>query len=216
MIALGRQMASAEVTIDRKPPTVERRTFDPAHRPADMPPLTAGEAAVTQSQFDCSADVDYKVTARKSDDAACSTTVRVEGMRLTLRLRIVIWLPPAPPSALVVHEEGHRQIGVQVFEKGDELAERIAGKIDGLSFTKSAADCLRAEQAAAQAAADQFCQEYLAAIGRRATRVNDAYDKITSHGTRSEPPQEEAIRQAFTSEEYDGDVGLSGQSASKR
>lgn len=215
-IAAHGQIARAAVTIDRTPATIERRSFDPAHRPADIPPLTPGEAAVTQSQFDCSADVDYKVTDRKSDDVGCTTTVRVQGMKLTLRLRIIIWLPSAAPSALIDHEEGHRQIAVQVYEKGDELAAQIAGKINGLSFTKSAADCPAAEQRAAEQAADEFCHEYLAAIGRRASRVNDAYDRITSHGTRSEPPPQEAIRQAFACEPSDEGGGVNGQSASKR
>jgi hypothetical protein len=209
--------ARSEVTIDRKPTTVERRTFDPAHRPSEMPPLSAGEAALTQSQFDCAAEVDYRVTERRTEESGrCATSLRVQGLRITLNLKIIVWLPMNAPSTLIVHEEGHRQIDERVYEGSEQMAREITSQIDGASFTKSAADCATAEQLASQFAADRFCHDYLAAVGQRTGRVNDEYDNLTAHGTKSEPTQEEAIRRAFACEQSTRPAGLNGQSASKR
>jgi hypothetical protein len=211
------QPARGEVTIERKPPTVERRTFDPAHRPSEMPSLSSGEAALTQSQFDCAAEVDYKVTERRTEESGrCSTSVRVQGLHITLNLKIIVWLPMNAPSKLIVHEEGHRQIDERVYEGSEQMGREIASQIDGASFTKSAADCATAEQLASQFAADQFCHNYLATVGQCASRVNDGYDKLTAHGTKSEPTEEEAIRRAFACEQSTRPAGLNGQSASKQ
>jgi hypothetical protein len=214
--AVASSSADGQVTVDRKPPVVERRSFDPHNRPADMPPLHPKEAAVTQSQFDCSADVDYKVIEHKSEDGTCQTTIRVEAMHVTLNLKVIIWMPTAAPAKLAAHEEGHRQIAAAVLEQSDDVARDIATSLIGLTFAKSADDCPTAEQRAAQAAADEFCQRYLSQIGARAARVNDAYDRLTAHGTRSEPAEEEAIRQAFAYEQRDRSAGVNGRSASKQ
>jgi hypothetical protein len=214
--ALAPFSADGQVTVDRKPPVVERRTFDPHTPPAEMPPLNPKEAAITQSQFDCSADVDYKVIDHKSEDGICHTSIRVEAMHVTLNLKVILWLPAGAPTKLVAHEEGHRQIAAQVLEQSDDAAREIATGLIGLTFTKSAADCEAAEQRAAQAAADEFCQQYLHRIGARAGRINDAYDQFTGHGTRSEPTEEEAIRQAFACEQRGLSAGLNGRSVSKQ
>ena len=62
-----------EVTIEQKPAVIERKSFDPAHRPPEMPPLKPGEAAVTESQFDCAADLTYKVVDRNQTSDGCKT-----------------------------------------------------------------------------------------------------------------------------------------------
>src|SRR5215210_6408233 len=57
LVALGAPAAYAAVSVQKKPAVVERKTFDPNNKPAEMPPLNPGELAVTSSQFDCAAEV---------------------------------------------------------------------------------------------------------------------------------------------------------------
>ena len=48
--ALLGAMRAVAVTVDRKPAVIERKKFDPAHHPSDMPALAGNESAVTQSK----------------------------------------------------------------------------------------------------------------------------------------------------------------------
>jgi hypothetical protein len=189
-----------EVTVDQKPVVIERKTFDPAHRPAEMPPLKAGEAAVTESRFDCSADLSYRVTDRNPTAAGCTTTLRVESVHLTLTLKILIWLPTSAPPKLVAHEDGHSRIDQRIYEEAKTLAESEGKSTDGQLISASAADCTAAENKATQSAADEICKRYLQAVGQRTQRVNQHYDSITSHGTKLAPAEDKAIQQAFDHE----------------
>ncbi|HSU68417.1 MAG TPA: hypothetical protein VLJ39_16175 [Tepidisphaeraceae bacterium] len=189
--------ASADVTIDRKPPVVEHRTFDPAHPPADMPPLNANEAAITQTDFECGAAVAYQVMDRKPGAHDCETTIQVRSVTVTLQLRIVIWLPRQATPKLGAHEEGHRRIAERVYEGAEPIARKAAAKLDGATLRGQATDCQAAEKQSVNRAADQINQSYLDQTAKPASRINDIYDDLTGHGTKAEPAEDEAIRQAF-------------------
>jgi hypothetical protein len=191
-----------DVTVEQKPVVVERRTFDPVHRPAEMPPLKAGEAAVTESRFDCSADLSYRVSDRNPTAGGCTTTLRVESVHLTLTLKILIWLPTSAPQKLVAHEEGHSRIDQRIYEEAKTLAETEGRSTDGQLISASAADCTAAENKATQSAADEICKRYLQAVGQRTQRINQHYDSITSHGTKPLPAEDKAIEQAFDRERH--------------
>lgn len=189
--------AIADVTVERKPTVVERKTFDPAHPPADMPPLSGHEAALTQSQYDCSVKLAYEVTDRKNDGAQCTTSLRVRSVRVSLQLKIVIWLPRGAPEQLIAHEEGHRQIDERIFGRADEVARSLASHLDGSELSAQADDCTHAERKATGDAVNRFCHDYLDHMVGRAEDVNAIYDQLTAHGTKAELAPEEAIRQAF-------------------
>jgi len=189
--------AVADVAVERNSVVVERRTFDPAQRPTTMPALRPGEAAVTESQFDCAADLTYKIIERRSDDTSCSVAVKVQAVRVTLSLKVTIWIPAGAPAKLMAHEEGHRQIDERIYEEAVNTAKDGARVLDGQVLRATAADCASAEQNATQSAADEFCRNYLREIGRRAGRISDEYDKLTAHGTKSPPAEDAAIRDAF-------------------
>ena len=191
-----------EVTVEQKPVVVERKSFDPAHRPAEMPPLKAGEAAVTESRFDCSADLSYRVTDRNPTAGGCTTTLRVESVHLTLTLKILIWLPTSAPAKLVAHEEGHGRIDQRIYEEAKSLAETEGKSTDGQLISATAADCTAAENKASQSAADEICKRYLQSVGQRTQRINQHYDSITSHGTKHSPAEDKAIEQAFDRERH--------------
>jgi hypothetical protein len=196
--------ARAQVTVEKRPPVIERKTFDPAKRPSDMPELKAGEAAVTESRFDCTAQLTYKVTERKTTDTNCSVLLRVLAVQVTLSAKVVVWLPASAPGQLAAHEEGHRQIDQRVYDEAIGEVEKRAKLLEGQTLHASAADCDVAEKKATQAAADAFCDDYLKMIGNRSGRVNDAYDKITAHGIKSEPSPELAVSKAFECDRTDG------------
>jgi hypothetical protein len=102
---------------------------------------------------------------------------------------------------LTAHEEGHRQISERVYEGAEAAAKDLAGKLDGATLEGQGASCPAAERSAAKSSQDDFCRDYLDKTGKPASRVGDIYDDITAHGTKTEPAEDEAIRQAFKQSE---------------
>lgn len=202
-------VARADVTITRKPPVVEHKTFDPAHRPTDMPPLSGNEAAVTQSMFECQVAVDYQIVSRKPADGGWVTAIKLDGVRMTLTMKVVIWLPEHAPAQLKAHEEGHREIDERAYGDADRTARQIGQAMDGQTITGEGATSQASEKQATDSAAAMLCRSYIERVAKRAARIGDRYDQITAHGTRAQPPQEEAIRQAFARDEEAPTTGQS-------
>jgi hypothetical protein len=196
-VLLAATQLRAEVTIDRKPAVIERKTFDPAHHPSDMPALAGNESAVTQSQFECNVTLNYELLSRKQQGNSCKTESKVREVGVTLQLRIVIWLPAGATPKLTAHEEGHRQITERVYGSAEKIAGQIAQALDGQTISGEAPDCQGAELRATQTAAGQFCRSYLEQTARPSGHLSEVYDELTAHGTRAEPVEDEAIRQAF-------------------
>lgn len=190
-------VARGEVTIDCKPPAIQHRSFDPAHPPSDMPPLKGAEAAVTESKFDCQVAMKYQVVGHKRDADGCVTTLRVQSIQATLQLIVIIWLPNGATAKLTAHEEGHRRIAEQIYADAQQIASSVAGRLDGKTVTGQDTDCDGADKQATTSAARQFCKEYLRRTFDVTRQVGDTYDELTAHGTRAEPAEDEAIRQAF-------------------
>src|SRR5215217_1014310 len=111
LMALGAVPAYGQrVKVERAPIVVERRQFDPANPPPEMPKLGPEDDAITEYRFSCESDVATTVlnqrrvgasgasgptsrsaTARRgaataTDDAGYVATVRVESITLLLRL----------------------------------------------------------------------------------------------------------------------------------
>ena len=185
------------VTIDRKPAVVEHRTFDPAHPPADMPPLKEAEAAVTESKFDCQVAMKYQVVGHQRGADGCTTTLLVQDIQATLQLNVIIWLPNSAGAKLTAHEEGHRRIAEQIYGDAERVARSAARGLDGKKVVATAPDCAAADKKATESSAHQFCEGYLTQTFDVTRQVGDAYDDLTAHGTRAEPAEDEAIRQAF-------------------
>jgi hypothetical protein len=194
---LAATQSGAAVTVDRKPAVIERKMFDPAHHPSDMPPLAGNESAVTQSHFECNVTLNFEVLGRKEEGGKCKTELKVREVGVALQLRIVIWLPEGATPKLTAHEEGHRQITERVYGSAEKIARQIAQSLDGQTISGDAPNCQGAERQATQAAAGQFCQSYLDQTARPSAHLSEIYDELTAHGTRAEPTEDEAIRQTF-------------------
>ena len=197
LVAATATAAQGEITVDRRPAVVEHKTFDPNHPPSDLPPLNAGEAALTDSRFHCAVDLRYRTADRKLEGGRTVERLMVQSVHVRLEMNVTIWLPENAPAKLSAHEEGHRQILERVYGDAESIARRLSEGLDGRSIVGSGADLSAAERQAIRSAVDRFCHDYLARTAARASRVGDIYDDLTAHGTRAEPAEAEAIRQAF-------------------
>jgi hypothetical protein len=119
--------ARAQVTIRHDPPIVEHKSFDPAHPPEKMPHLDPGEAAVTETIFNCAVKSFTKDTAHRAMGQVCQSAAKVDALEITLTLHVIVWLPNDAPQKLIAHEEGHRRIAEQIYkERADDAARAAA------------------------------------------------------------------------------------------
>jgi len=199
ILAVARDVAG-NVTIEKKPPAVEHKTFDPADPPKEMPPLNAGESAVTESRFECKVELNYQEGKHERHDGKCTSSVQVQSVRAVLELRVIIWLPQQAPAKLSAHEEGHRRIAERVYRDAEKAAREVGRQLDGTTVIGTAETCAAAERQATQDAASRFCQAYMDRTAAVVGKVGDRYDELTSHGRKTKPDEDEAIREAFEKE----------------
>ena len=193
--------ARAQVTIRHDPPAVEHKSFDPANPPQQMPHLDPGEAAVTETIFNCAVKSFTKDTAHHAVGQTCQSVAKVDALEITLSLHVIVWLPNGAPQKLIAHEEGHRRIAEQIYkERADAAARAAAAKVNDHEFHGAGGDFDQSDHALESALRDaqnHLCDAYLAQTGGVASRVGDLYDQITNHGTRYRPAEDQAITEAF-------------------
>lgn len=190
--------ADDTVTIEKQPPVVETRYFNVKKHPADMPQLTPGEAAVTVSLFSCESHVNVEVLKETPGAGAgdCTATVKVQNVKLTLKLSITIWLPEHAPDKMRAHEEGHRRLAERFYATVDPQAHDLAAAIVGNVADGTAPDCDAAADAAIRNAANNLAQRYLQQTTTPHGAVQDEFDALTDHG-RNKLPEDEAMRRAW-------------------
>src|SRR5688572_8122863 len=151
--------------VEKTPPVITRKTFDPRNPPKEMPPLGPRADAVTHFRFGCATNASYETTSRRPDRrrGECTATARINELTARLELEITIWVPRGARQALVDHEEGHRVIAERVYETAEKAARAEAAKWVGRSVTGKAGNCAAAADAAVRDANHRFCQGYLEA-----------------------------------------------------
>ena len=182
--------AAADIKVTRNPTSVSTKTFDPKRPPADMPPLTRDEAAVTQSKFACGVKLDVEISQTGDE----KPIAKIAGVDATLRLEIIEWLPKDATAKIRAHEEGHRQISEIYYAPAEQVARDLAAKYVGKTLDIPGTD-EKQTQPIIQRAANQFCQEYLGKIEVPSQAAQEKYDQFTEHG-RNKLSEKEAIRRA--------------------
>ena len=178
-------------TITKQQVNFVNRTFDPENPPADMPPLSPGEAAVCDSNFLSVADVGGD--AHPTDDS--HEIVTVNSVRVNLQLNITIWVPINASDRLIEHEQGHREISEHFYETADKLAAQIAATYLGKKFSVSGSDPHAELDKSLRQMAGEITQEYNKQLDPNPTQLR--YDAITNHSL-NDIPSKDAVAQALT------------------
>jgi hypothetical protein len=176
--------------INKLPVHFANRTFDPASPPAEMPPMTPGEAAVCDSNFVASANVSGDT--HPTDAAHASVTVTQ--VKVTLQLNITIWTPADVSPRVMEHENGHRQISEHYYETADKVAERIAATYLGRQTEISGADLDGEAGKLLQQMAAEITAEYGKQLNPEPAQL--LYDTITDH-SRNEVSVQDAVTHAI-------------------
>jgi hypothetical protein len=141
-----------------------------------MPPLASHETAECDSNF--LSDVSVRGETRKTD--ATHGILTVTRVKVTLQLRINLWLPTEASRHLVDHEEGHRQISERTYQTADTLAERIAAPYIGKQVEITGADLDADSRQTLHQLAIEITDEYNKELNPDSPQL--LFDSITDHG----------------------------------
>lgn len=180
------------VTVEQAPVRVQRRTFDPAHPPREMPPLTPPEAGLCWYEFVCETEIGTEMR----DDPARPVVARVRGVKLKLQLNVVIWLRAGATAKLTAHEEGHRAIAEHFYRAAGEVAHRLGAGLMGRTFPLPVKDRKAASGRAMGTLQDELIRQFLAETADRCKVAEEKFDAITRHGLDA-IPEAEAIQRSL-------------------
>ena len=153
------EVAAVAPQIVKQAATVTRHTFDPAAPPADMPPLVAPETAACETNY--------------ISDAS------VSGVKVTLELKINIWVPEGATQQVIEHEEGHQQISEHYYRDADKVAQRVAAEHIGERVLLSGSDLDAEINGALRKIGAEITAEYNRRLNPNAAQQR--YDDITDH-----------------------------------
>ena len=176
--------------IIKQPAAVANRTFDPTAPPRDMPPLSGGEIAACDSDFQSDASV--RGESRQAD--ATHATVTISQVKMTLQLNINIWVPAGATQRVTEHEEGHRQISEYYYQTADKLAAKIAARYIGRQVDIAGTDLSAESTKMLQQMAREITAEYNKELNPAPTQL--LYDDITDHG-RNDVVVQDAVAHAI-------------------
>jgi hypothetical protein len=162
-------------SIEKQPPTVATRRFNPASPPPDMPPLHVGEQAQCESDFMASA----LVSSQRRRTGATGATLTITQVKLALQLGIVLWVPEDVSQKVLEHEEGHRQISESYYAHADKVAARVAASYIGKELAITGGDIDGEADKALQNVGSEITAEYIRQLDPNSAQLR--YDEITDH-----------------------------------
>lgn len=185
------------ISVQRIPATISSHAYDPDHPPAQIPATEPDEAGVTVSDFACVAEVGGQVRDQSRKDNEILVRVQVDSIHITLKLNIAEWVSKSAPERKIwAHEDGHRMIALHFYMHASDVAMGIAHEMMGRAIVGSGPDADSAAKNALTAAAQEIDANYMIQVRDLSERVQEAYDRITAHGTNS-VDEADAINEAL-------------------
>src|SRR5207248_8362230 len=83
---------------------------------------------------------DASIKSRTETIDTKHATLTVTSVRVTLQLKINVWVPEGATQHVIEHEQGHRQISEHYYGTADKVAEEIAAKYLGKQISVDTAD----------------------------------------------------------------------------
>jgi len=178
------------IIILKDPVMFSQRTFDAGAPPADMPPLGEGEEAECDSNFVSNASV----TGQPHKIDSTNAMVTVSHIKITLQLRITIWVPNNATQHVIDHEQGHRLISEHYYESAGRVARQIAASYLGRQVSVSGSDLSAATSKALLKLSSEITAEYNGQLSP--DPAQQRYDDLTDH-SRNDVSSTSAVAQAL-------------------
>ena len=155
-----------------------------------MPALGQGEEAECDSNFISDANVGGRM--QKIDST--SATVTISQVKVTLQLKITIWVPNGATQQVIEHEEGHRQISEYYYQSAGRLADEIAAPYIGRLIAINGSDLNAEFRNVLLQMGKEITAEYNNQLNPDAAQQR--YDDLTDH-SRNERDSKDAAAQAI-------------------
>lgn len=188
--SLSSHAESALPVIEKRAAVFNQQWFDPANPPADMPPLGQGEEAECDSNFVSDANVGGRMLKIDPSNA----TVTITQVKVTLELKVTVWVPNGATQHVIEHEEGHREISEHYYQLGDKVAAKIAAPYIGRKIAISGSDLNAAFRQALLQLSKEITGEYTERLNLGPAQQR--YDDLTDH-SRNDRDAKEAAAQAI-------------------
>lgn len=196
LVAAAASSAPADIVVQKKPPNIERKTFDPKKRPPEMPELKHGEEALCTYNFTCETKLMLRPSKRDLGNGNCRASLTITKTTMIIGVDIVIWNPTNATDKLKAHEEGHREIAERIYAAADQHARKAADIVDGRRFEGEGENCEAQANQKLNDAVQQVGAAYLKLTADPCTRLQEIFDDLTDHG-RKPMPEQEAIKRAL-------------------
>lgn len=172
--SLLRAASSPQVTVEIAPATIERRTFDPANPPAEMPKLTPPEVGTCVYQVGCSTEAQAEGERSRGQ----LQPGRVTEVVLRATLSITLWTPRGGPPKILAHEEGHREICEYYYDEAEQIGRRLAQRTLGARLSSRTRKAMTVELDVVQ---KRLIGEFLRETATRCDFAQGRFDAITAH-----------------------------------
>src|ERR1043166_941071 len=96
---------TGSVSVEKRLASVERRTYDSAHPPAEDRRSYGGEQGFTWCDYHCDWYVKYDKAGQNSE-AGSKMRITITSVKMTLDLKTTMWLPEPRVAAMIDHENG--------------------------------------------------------------------------------------------------------------
>jgi hypothetical protein len=123
-----------------------------------------------------------------------SATATVTRVKVTLQLKITIWVPNDATQHVIEHEEGHRQISEHFYDLADKVAAAIAAPYLGRQIAISGADLNEEFRKNLLQLSKDITAEYSTKLNPNAAQQR--YEYLTDH-SRNDRDAKEAATQAI-------------------
>jgi hypothetical protein len=188
--------AESRVEVVKEPAQIQRRTFDPAKPPPEMPKLKPPEVGVCAFQFGCETQVGVQMPGT----AGASVEATVTSVRLLTRLKITVWTPLKASPKIIAHEEAHREICELYYELAESVARRLGESALGEKVRVANPKREGSLEAALDSLQKRLLNGYIRATADRCVFAQERFDAITNHSMNASVSEAEGIARSVSEE----------------
>ncbi|MBZ0184823.1 MAG: hypothetical protein K8F91_01135 [Candidatus Obscuribacterales bacterium] len=182
--------------VDKRPPHVSKKWFDPGNPPNPGPDLKSGEKGATRYHYNLSVNFDLDMVSKEKTESGYKVKIRPKDIRVTLTLPIIMWLPQNTTRKMLAHEEGHVRICEFIYYDAEKLVRFHAESMASSHFAGEGKTEAESVKVAYRRAAEDLNQIYRRYVFDYSRCVGEEYDRLTRHGL--DPlPEDIAIDKAF-------------------
>lgn len=185
-----------KINIIKKKMVVDTRYLENL-KPGQSIPLEKNEEAITDWQFGCKTDFDFKVVEKCELGSEFLTSVRINKVTIELDAPVTVWISKKASKKVIQHENAHVLICRRVYLEAESTARAGAAsalKYDIQGSGQTFEDALKNGLAKAN---QDICQYYHMNLVEKINRVSEVFDSLGDKNP--DKSEEQLVDMAFKS-----------------